>query len=141
MKTPYTAIYERFLSKIKDYPLLDMIEKDSDFAKKMLYGYMVSATAHFTYSNKDLSNRNEDEECFNTSLTALEIEILSMFMIYTYLSQHVVTTEKITEKLSSKDFRTYSPANLLKEVREIQMSNYDRAVQLMVENYYRSWHE
>lgn len=140
MTTPYSEIYDSFLSKIKDYPLLDIMDTDKDFAKKMLNRYMISATAHFTYSNKDLSKRDDDKGCFKAILTDLEIEILSLLMIYTYLNQHVVNTEKITERLSSKDFRTYSPANLLREVREIQKFNYDRAVQLMVENYYRGWY-
>lgn len=139
MKTSYQVIYDRFLSKIKDNPLLDVMERDEEFAEQMLHEYLVSATAHFTYSNKDLSNRNETEKHFNFHLTDLEIEILSMLMIYTYLSQHIVDTEKITSKLSSKDFHSYSPAALLGEVKGIQASNYDRAVQLMVENYYRGW--
>lgn len=137
--TNYTEVYGRFLSKIRDIPLQKIMDKDRDFAEKMMHRYLVSATAHFTYSNKNLSDRNEDSKKFNIILNDLEIEILSMFMVYAYLNQFIISTDKIVDRLSSKDFRSYSPANLMNEIREVQTANYDRAVELMVENYYRGW--
>lgn len=134
--TPFSSIYKRFLSKIKDYPFLKIIENDSSLAESMLFEYMESAVSHFTYSTKDLSFSDDDTN-FNVNLTDLEIEIIALFMVSVYLSQYIVSTDKITEKLSSKDFRSFSPGNLINEVRETQSSNYERAVQLMVENHYR----
>lgn len=136
MLTPYSKIYERFLNKIQDTPLVDVIETDVEFAERLLYRHLESAISHFTYTNKDLSLR--DDEGIKHKLTDLEIEILSLFMVYTYLSQHVASTDKIVERLTPKDFTVFSSANLMGEIREMQNYSYEKAVQLMVENYYRN---
>lgn len=137
MATPYMKVYGRFLSKIEDYPLLEQIEENPEFAKEMMHDYLISAISHFTYSIKDLSDRDDGNESFKLTLSDLEIEILALFMMYSYLSPYIVSTEKIRETFTSKDFNNFSPANLMGQVKKIQQTHYDRAVQLMVENHYR----
>lgn len=141
MMTPYHEVYGRFLSKITDYSLLEKIEKDSEFVESILHDYLLGAIANFTYapSNK-LEERDDESQSFKSELKQIEIEILSKFMVVEYLSSTIISTDKIEFNLPSKDFNVFSPANLIKEVREIKEMETKQAVDLMVENYYRSEH-
>lgn len=136
--TPYMKVYNRFLSKIRDYPILLELERDEDFVKAMLYDYMIGAIANFTYESHKVKNRDDNLEQFNSELTDTEIEILAKYMVIEYLNPYLISSDKIENNLSSKDFNSYSPANLMRQISEIQDREKKQATELMVENYYRS---
>lgn len=136
--TPYTTVYSRFLGKIRDYPLLEEMERDQDFVKRILHDYLLGAIANFTYATPERLGRDDELEQFNGSLNTIEIEILAKLMVVEYLSPIVISSDKIEFNLPSKDFNTYSPANLIKQVAEIQDRERSQAIDMMVENYYRS---
>lgn len=75
--TSYDAIYSRFLSSIEDYGLAELCEEDF---YDTLYGYLKSAIARFRKCQSDLSNRDEEAQCFNEDLLDIEVEILSLLM-------------------------------------------------------------
>lgn len=136
--TPYMKVYNRFLSKIRDYPILLELKRDEDFVKAMLYDYMIGAIANFTYESHKVKNRDDNLEQFNSELTDTEIEILAKYMVIEYLNPYLISSDKIENNLSSKDFNSYSPANLMRQISEIQNREKKQATELMVENYYRS---
>lgn len=138
MNTRYEEVYGRFLGKIRDYTLLDEIERDKDFVKSILHDYLLGAIANFTYSPKNLKKRNDELEHFESELSNLEIEILAKLMIVEYLSPIITDSKRIEFQLNSKDFRTYSPTNLMRELGSIQERERSQATELMVENHYRS---
>lgn len=135
--TNYTEIYELFLSKIEDNYIKDKLELDVEFANEILLDFLRSAIPKFTYSSKDLSQRDDSLFTFNFHLTMMEKEILSTLMVVEYLSPKILRDELLEDRLGSKDFRTFSPANQLKEMRELRTSFKEEANSLMVEYYYR----
>lgn len=136
--TPYEAIYGRFLSKIKDYPILEQIKQgNTAFVKRMLHRYLEGAISNFLYGGEKLKNRDNDLEQFNESLTDLEMEILAKLMVVEYLSPVLINSDKIEKRLSSKDFNEFSSANLIGQIREIKNSEYKDANDLMIVNYHR----
>lgn len=76
--TSYEAIYNRFLTKITDYELAFVPEEDMEL---MLHGWLLSAIAKFRKCASNLSDRDDEQKCFNINLVDEEIEILSLLMI------------------------------------------------------------
>lgn len=137
MPTSYSEVYNSFLSKIDDYYIKSQLQLDREFAEDMMLDYLKSATSKFTYSAKDLSKRDDVLQHFNEELTNMEVEILAMLMIAEYLSPKIVRDEFLENRLGSKDYSEFSPANQLKQLRELKKSIVDEVNVLMIEYYYR----
>lgn len=75
--TQYSALYEKCLSKIEDPTLAMLPEEDLE---NMLHGYLMSAIAKHRKCEHDLSDRDEELKQFNSDLSDLEIEILSILI-------------------------------------------------------------
>jgi len=135
--TPYSEVYAYFLGKIEDYEIHQKLQLDYEFAQELLYDFLKSSIPKFTYSTKDLSDRDDLLQQFNITLTEMEKEILSTLMVVEYLSPKILRDELLEERLGSKDFKLFSPANQLKEVRELRQTFKDEANALMIEYYYR----
>lgn len=135
--TTYAEIYDLFLSKISDYDLLEEYAVAPDNAEDELFGYLKSAIPKFTYSVKDLTDRDDTLKQFNINLIPMEQEILSKWMLVEYLSPKIFKTELLETNLGSKDFRLFSPANQIKEIRELKIYLEKEVNLLMVEYYYR----
>lgn len=111
MSTPYTAIYENMLPKFRSYeiPLMTIEE-----VQEYLHDFIAPAIARFHICRKDLNDRDETLEQFNVDLSLTEIEIISNFALIEYIdSTYVRTATLLKVNLSSSDFNSYSPANML----------------------------
>lgn len=116
MATQYSDIYNSFLGKITDY---DLPKFDDTDRKEILYGYMKSACVNFNKACKvNLYDRDETLLQFNVNLDDEIIDIISELMIVEWLKPKILSTENLKNCLSTKDFSLFSPANLLKEIRE-----------------------
>lgn len=116
MATQYSSVYNSFLGKITDYDLPKFDELDRE---EILYGFMVSACVNFKKACVvDLYDREETLKQFNNDLDDEIIDILSELMIVEWLKPRILSTENLKNCLSTKDFSLFSPANLLKEMRE-----------------------
>lgn len=111
MHTPYEKLYENLLPKFKSY---DIPLMTTDEVKDYLHDYLIPAISRFHVCRKDLNNRNDILERFNVSLSDMEIEILSNYMLLEYIdSTYVRTPTLLKVNLSSTDFNAFSPANML----------------------------
>ena len=111
MATPYEKIYENLLPKFRDYEIPLMTE---DEVKDLLNDYIPPAISRFHVCEIDLTDIDEEQECFNSDLSENEIEILSNFVLLEYLdSNYVRTPTMLKATLSSSDFNAFSNANLL----------------------------
>lgn len=111
MPTPYEKIYENLLPKFRSYdiPLMTV-----DEVKDFLYDFLTPATTRFHICRKDLDDRDENLEQFNADLSNTEIEIIANFALLEYIdSTYVRTPTLLKVNLSSSDFNSYSPANML----------------------------
>lgn len=135
--TTYDEIYSRFLGKTEDFSMQQILMLEYEQGQEMLLDFLKSSIPKFTYSKKDLSDRDDLMTKFNLALDDLEQEILSTLMVVEYLSPKILKSDLLESQLGSKDFRTFSPANQLKEIRELRDSYKQEANSLMVEYYYR----
>lgn len=117
MATPYSNVYMRFLPKIKNYDYLNLTSEEIE---DNLETYLMSALVKFRKCKQDLSSRDEVLRLFSNDLSDEEQEILAILMIVEYLSPKIVTDELLKQSLSSKDWKLYSQANQIKEVRELR---------------------
>jgi hypothetical protein len=116
MATQYSDVHNTFLGKITDYDLPKFEDTDKE---EILHGYMKSACVNFKKICKvDLYDRNETLKQFNQTLDDEIIDIITELMIVEWLKPKVLSTENLKNCLSTKDFSLFSPANLLKEMRE-----------------------
>ena len=117
MSTPYSDVYNDFLGKVTDYDLPKFIDTDRE---EILFGFMKSACVKFKkVCLVDLYDRDEVLTQFNQNLDDEIIDIITELMIVEWLKPKVLSTENLKNCLSTKDFSLFSPANLLKEMREI----------------------
>lgn len=118
MSTPYERIYENVLSKFKSYEIPLMTE---DEVKEYLHDFFIPAISRFHVCRKNLNDRDDILECFNSDLSDIEIEILSNYMLLEYIDSTYVRTPLLLKvNLSSSDFNSYSPANMLSKLTEMQ---------------------
>lgn len=135
--TSYEMVYDRFLSKIQDYDLLNEIKTDLTFAKEMLFDYLKSALPHFTYTSINFEDvMDNTNEQFTISLSSMEKEIIARFMVVEYMSPKLLRTEMFEQRLGSKDFQNYSPGNLLKELQALREQEKSQTNTLMLQYYY-----
>ena len=141
MSTPYIDILDRALFRFSDLKLARMNEVDQYY---ILQKYLESAVSDF--QNKcaiDLTQRieNQHTDVLNNSLAddmsigstqaVLEggfiedldgeiQEILALGVSYYWLSAQVLNSELLKNKLSTKDYQYFSPANLMRELQELR---------------------
>ena len=118
MATPYEKIYANLLPKFKDYEIPLMTEEE---VKLLLNDFIAPAVSKFHVCEKDLTDVDEENECFNEDLSGTEIEILSNFALLEYLDSNYIRTPTILKAtLSSSDFNAFSNANLLNKLLEMK---------------------
>ncbi|UGO51078.1 hypothetical protein PQE70_gp225 [Bacillus phage vB_BanS_Nate] len=120
--TSLAEVYDGFLSKISDYTLLSDTITDMDIEEE-LFSYFKSARAKFFKCRQSLKtvtaidNEGEEYLSFEVELTDYEVEIMISLMLVEYMKPLVVSTEVNKQSLSDKDFKIYSQANQLRELR------------------------
>lgn len=110
MTTPFSDVFDQFLSKITDSQLLSIPQVDLE---GIMTNYLKSSITRFRKCKQNLNDYDLVLQQFNITLTIDEIEILSNWMTYEYLNQNVLRIELLKQSLSSKDYAQYSQANHL----------------------------
>ena len=133
MATDFSVVYGSFLSKVTDTDLSDMTEED---ASSVMSDLLKQATVKFSEScKKDLSDVTTTG--FVSDLDDYEVDILSELMVEAWYKPHINYTDLLRNKLSTKDFTTFSPANLQKENRESYELAHKRARSMINEYSFR----
>ena len=145
--TPFSIVYESFLSKITDDMYMEMTELDT---YRLLEELLITAIQKFEFPRKDLSvyelgvdgeeygeynGVDSDYETvpvfmytggfFYNRLTAEEINILSTYMIVEWLGQQLASIENTRMKYSGTDFKFTSQANHMQKLLVIK-KDYER---------------
>lgn len=118
MGTPFSDIYSRAIFKFSDTKYLKLAEEDRE---AILRKFLISAERDFKeVCEKDLDAVDEVEGIYLETLDSDEIEILALGVAFYWMSSKALDSELLKNKLSSKDFTAFSPANLLKEVNALR---------------------
>lgn len=144
--TPFSEVYENFLSKITDDMYMELSKKET---YAMLEDLLISSIPKFEFPKKNLFDYQKgfniphedckcDEDCechgkdgfvwtgyFNCALTQEEINILSTYMIVEWIGQQLASIENIRMKYSGTDFKFTSQANHMQKLLVIK-KDYER---------------
>lgn len=118
--TDFSEIYNRAIFRISNY---DFLTIETSQRENILYNYLLSAQADFKYACPiDLTDADAEQGRYNNDLDDEMIEILALGVAYYWVSSKTLNSELLHNTLTSKDYITYSPANLLKEVQALRTS-------------------
>lgn len=124
--TPFSIVYESFLSKITDDMYMELTQAET---YNMLQELLLSAIPKFEFPRKDLFNytidKEKNKECFNSELSNEEVNILATYMIVEWLGQQLATVENVRMKYSGSDFKFTSQANHMQKILTIK-KDYER---------------
>lgn len=119
MGIPYDTFVGAFLAKITEFDLLTLAD---DQREEIIDGYLRRAVTAFRknckydlQSSADNDLRTFDVEVSEEDLDEL-VEIISEGMVVQWLKPFVYQQEILQNVLNTKDFTTYSPAELLLRV-------------------------
>lgn len=116
--TTFKEIYDRAIFRISDYSFLNLEDSKRE---QVLRRYLMSAQSEFVNSCAiDLNDYNEDLKQFNNTLGDEVVEILSLGIAYYWLSAKTLNSELLRNVITSKNYTSYSPANLLKETQNLR---------------------
>lgn len=119
MSVPYDSFIGAFLSKIMEFEFIGLPEEDRT---AITDGYMKRAIGAFKKNCRyDLVSTGDDESReFDVDIPDNEIDeivdIISEGMIVQWLKPYVYRQELLENALNTRDFSTYSPAELLTRI-------------------------
>jgi len=119
MATPYSEVFDLFLTSIQDYRINRLYEKSVEDMENYLMSFLIKAIVNFRKCKTDLEDRDDENRIFNQTLSTDEKVILSNLMIVEWLTKEVNDILSLRNFLQDTDFKTYSQANNLKEKREL----------------------
>ena len=144
--TPFSIVYESFLSKITDDMFMELTELDT---YRILQDLIISAIPKFEFPRHDLSNYEleyyedggtytgveSDGETwtlllynggyFDVALTQEEVNIIATYMVVEWLGQQLATVENVRMKYSGTDFKFTSQANHMAKILSLK-KDYER---------------
>lgn len=118
MNISYDLFIEAFLDKVSEYDFLSL----DDFTRNhIVEGYMKRACSQFNRVCKyDLTDRDDVVREFRVSIPDNEIDeivdIVSDGMLVQWMKPFVNRQENLESVLNTRDFTTYSPAELLMRI-------------------------
>ena len=141
MDFSYDVFTSAFLAKVTEY---DMVTLSTDIRTTIVDGYMRRALAEFgDCCDLDfLGNADDDQRLFNNitidDATLIEIQdIISDGMVVQWLRPYLYRIENLELTLNTRDFTTYSSANLLGAIRETYNNAHRRFIFACREYSYR----
>lgn len=145
-KTPFSCIYDLFLSKIQDDLYLELTELDTH---RLLQELLLAAIPKFEFPRKPLDDYETQDVVdvgkyngvesdfkdwdlliygqgqFNVLLTDEEMNILATYMIVEWIGQQLASIENTRMKYSGQDFKFTSQANHMQKLVTVK-KEYER---------------
>ena len=119
MATSFDDINNKFITLIKEKELInDLTESELD---ELLDGYInFSSALYFKECKKDLTDIDSVSRQFNQDLDDEEQWIVAYGMTLNWISNKVLDETKLRGRFISKDYQSFSPANLIKVLDDIK---------------------
>lgn len=135
MSTPYSKIYDAFLSKIKDYDLGELSDTVMEYDMNSL---LQSAIPYFLCPKVNIFDRDEEQKIFLNDLGNEEINILAVLMKREWFKRGIADTDVTKQKFGETDFEFKSQANHLNALCNAEVNVLDREVKNLLSNYSRA---
>lgn len=118
MSTPYSKVFDSFLSKIEDTRYLEMTNEEvvNDLLK-----LLNSAIVRFEYPKVDILDKDDTSETFNLEISHIEVEIIANLMTLEWIKRQTKSISLIKQAMTDRDFKLTSQANHLKVLMELKL--------------------
>ncbi len=116
MGTSFNTIYDRALMVIDDYHLNELAQTSTTSFIEFWQGILTLSVPLFIQCENDLTY-DVAGESFNSTLTEMEINILSEIMVLNWFEGKTNIVSQFELKLTNREFTTYSESPNLKEKR------------------------
>lgn len=139
MSVEYDVFTGAFLSKIAEF---DLVQLHEDARNDLVDGYLKRAVSAFRKNCRyDLTSTQDDTlRQFDIDIAAEDldelVDIISEGMVVQWLKPFLNRQELLENVLNTRDFTTYSPANLLLRVSEAHEQAKRRYTQMIREYSY-----
>ena len=120
MATPYENVYKRFLQKIKDFNLAEFDDYSFD---ETMQSWLNSSIVRARKCQHDLSLRDDDAQEFKEDLSDLEIELLALGMVDSWVTPMINSTELTLQFIGGKEEKYFSQSQQLAELRNLKKEN------------------
>lgn len=134
--TSYDEIYERFSTKITDYKLLELSDKD---VRMMLHDWLNGAIVKFRRCKTDLANRDDELNSFIDDLLDIEKEILAELMVGEWLEPQLNSVLYTSQFFGGKEEKFYSQASGLNSLMALKEKNRTNCLNLMRDYGYQNF--
>lgn len=127
MATPYSNIYDKFTSMFTDAKLASLVPATLE---EILELWLSESTSiHFKESRVDLSDVDNVLKQFNNTLSNEEQWIVSYGMLLSWFDTQVYDESKLKNMIGDRDYRAFSPANLLKSLSSLRDNTFYKLCQ------------
>lgn len=124
MTVSYDVFVGAFLSKITEY---EFVQLEEETQMEIVLGYMKRALTHFNRicEYDFIGTADDTTQTFNVDVNEEDVdelaEIISEGMVVQWLKPYYYKQELLENAMSTKDFSTYSPAELCRRVGSAYM--------------------
>lgn len=133
--TTFKELADSVFLKIKD---LDLAQLPEDIAYQIVEGFIRPACVKFQSSNgQDLFDRDDSLEEFNFKLNENNFELLSNYMVISWLDSQILTTNNLKSRLTSSDFKSLNLHNQLGKLMELRSMLKSENDQLAINKSYK----
>lgn len=117
MATTFMDIYDRAIFRFSDY---DFMRMDIQMRESILERYLLSAISDLSVIIPDVVKYDIHTKSFEQELDDEVVELLALGVDYYWFSAKIQNSELLRNSLSTKDFTYFSPANLMRELRNVR---------------------
>ena len=133
--TTFRELADSVFLKIKD---LDLAQLSEDIAYQIVIGYIKPACVKFqSCNNQDLFDRDDELQQFGFHLTDVNFELLSNYMVISWLDSQILSTNMLKSRLSSSDFHSLNLHNQLSKAMELRTMLKSENDQLAINKSYK----
>ena len=124
--TPFSIVYDTFLSKVTDDMYMELTKQDT---YGLLQELLLNAIPRFEFPRVDLFDyvlaELKEQSFFIARLSREEINILAIYMVVEWLGQQLASVENVRMKYSGSDFKFTSQANHMQKLLALK-KDYER---------------
>lgn len=134
-KTTYRELADAVFNKIKD---VDFASIDEEIAYQIVISYMRPAIVAFQSAKQNLSDRDDELEQFNFTLSDDTFIILVNYMVIEWLNANfILTSSALKSRISTADFHSLQLSNMLSKAMELRTLLKSENDQLAINKSYR----
>lgn len=136
MTTPFSEVYDLFLSNVESYSLFQILQEDEEAFKAECRNWLMQAIVAYPTAKSNILEFDVLTDSFNMSLAINEKVVLAKLMVVEYLNPFVISEIHWRQTLNSKDYRSYAPNKHIESLQKIKRDLQREVEELIIKQSY-----